>query len=154
MNGITGQELFHLLNQRTRLLAKEVNHILKEYELYTSQWSILFCINRFGPMSQTEIWRYLNVEAPTVTRTLVRLEKSGWIVRKLGSDKRERIIELTVQAKEKLPHIKQAVNNQENSLIESLTMDEKTQLHYLLGKIGQSGENSQHEGKTIGKNLD
>lgn len=154
MNDISGQEIFHLLNQRTRLLTKEINLILNEYGLYTSQWSVLFCLNRFGPMSQTAIWRYLNVEAPTVTRTLVRMEKGGWIIRRLGNDKRERIIEMTEQAKDKFPNIKQAVNKFENSLLVNLTLDEINQLQYLLKKIGQTGANVQHEGKTFGKNLD
>ena len=37
-------------------------------------------------MTQKEIWQYLNVEAPTVTRTIVRLEESGWINRREGTD--------------------------------------------------------------------
>ncbi len=32
-------------------------------------------------MTQKEIWSYLNVEAPTVTRTIKRLEENGWIQR-------------------------------------------------------------------------
>lgn len=135
MNEISGHELFHLLNQRTRLLAKETNQILNEYGLYISQWSVLFCINRFGPMSQTDIWKYLNVEAPTVTRTLARLEESGWIVRKLGKDKRERIIELTEQTKAIFPEIKRAVVQVEDKLLADLSKEEQRQLQVLLSKI-------------------
>lgn len=68
--------VFHELHQKSRLSIKEVNEVLKAYGLYSSQYSILFCLKRFGSMTQTEIWQYLNVEAPTVTRTLTRLEKA------------------------------------------------------------------------------
>lgn len=137
VENISNKELLHLLNQRTRLFSKEINHILKDYGLYNSQWSVLFCINRFGPMSQTDIWKYLNVEAPTITRTLVRMEESGWIIRKPGDDKRERIIDLTKKAMEKIPEIKQTVEKLEIDVLTSLKTDEKKQLHYLLSKIGE-----------------
>lgn len=134
------QNILHLLNQRTRLFSKEVNNRLNDYDLFSSQWSILFCIDRFGPMSQTDIWKYLNVEAPTVTRTLVRMEKNGWIKRNLGKDKRERIIELTKEAQQKLPTIKQTMDQLEQELLTNLSIKEKEQLQFLLNKIGETGE--------------
>ncbi len=137
MGTISNQALLHLLNQRKRLLEKEMNHILKRHGLFTSQWTILYCLHRFGAMSQTAIWKYLNVEAPTVTRTLAKMEKSGWVRRAYGADKRERIIDLTAGAKEKFPVIRQTVSEMENSLLVNLTEEEKNQLYNLLGKIGE-----------------
>lgn len=151
---VSNGELFHLLNQRKRLLNKKMNDSLKPFGLYASQWSILFCVNQFGRMSQTDIWKYLNVEAPTMTRTLVRMEKSGWIVRKPGKDKRERMIELTEKAKQKLPAIQQEVSKLEEGLLEQLTIDDKDKLYQLLNKIGETGENASYERKNIGKDLD
>lgn len=142
MDNITNQNLIHMLNQQSRLLAKEVNQRLSDHELYASQWSIIFCIDRFGPMTQTTIWKYLNVEAPTVTRTLSRMENSGWIVRKQGDDKRERVIELTEEARQKFTSIKQTMDQFELEMLAGLTLKEKEQLQYLLSKIGTSGENA------------
>ena len=142
MNDMTNQNIFHLLNQRTRLLAKEVNYRLNDHGLYASQWSIIFCIDRFGPMTQTAIWKYLNVEAPTVTRTLSRMEKTGWIVRKQGNDKRERMIELTEAARQKFTNVRQTMDQLEHEMLASLSLEEKDQLQYLLGKIGTTGENA------------
>lgn len=136
METVSNQELLHLLNQRKRLLEKEMNISLRKHDLFTSQWSILFCIHRFGPMSQTDIWKYLNVEAPTITRTLAKMEKSGWVKRQSGDDKRERIIELTEETTEKLPVIKQTIEEIEDKLLVNLTTEEKKQLYYLLNKIG------------------
>ncbi len=92
-------------------------------------------------MTQTEIWKYLNIEAPTVTRTLSRLERSGWITRKQGTDKRERVIELTDYASNKIPIVRETMDQFDNDMVASLTYDEKVQLYTLLTKLA-TGENN------------
>jgi MarR family transcriptional regulator for hemolysin len=129
--------LFHEIHQKSRLSVKEVNEALKEFHLYSSQWSILFCLKQFGSMTQKEIWQYLNVEAPTVTRTLIRLEESGWIVRKEGTDKRERIVQLSAEAEEAVPKIEKRIQEVEEKLVSSLSDDEQKLLIELLKKIGE-----------------
>ena len=134
--------LFHEIHQKSRLSIKEVNETLKEFEIYSSQWSILFCLKQFGPMTQKEIWRYMNVEAPTVTRTIVRLEESGWIFRREGKDKRERIVQLSSFAEQKVPEIESRIRQTEEELLSKLSDEEQDQLMGLLKKIGiaSSGE--------------
>lgn len=140
-NELNNKNLLHLLNQKTRLIAKEVNKRLSDHGLYASQWSVVFCIERFGPITQTEISKYLNVEAPTVTRTLSRLEENGWIIRKQGKDKRERVIELTKVAKQRFTAVEQTINTLEKEMLEHLSIDELEELHILLNKLGPLGEN-------------
>ncbi|UZM96996.1 MarR family transcriptional regulator [Lysinibacillus sp. MHQ-1] len=41
-------------------------------------------------MTLTQIWKYLNVEAPSITRAITRLETLGWVERLDGEDKREK----------------------------------------------------------------
>lgn len=55
----------------------------------------LFTVWKPEDQALKEISSYLGVEAPTMTRTLARLEKSGWITRTAGKDKREKLISLT-----------------------------------------------------------
>jgi MarR family transcriptional regulator, transcriptional regulator for hemolysin len=128
--------LFHEIHQKSRLSVKEVNEALKEFKLYSSQWSIIFCLKQFGSMTQKEIWQYLNVEAPTVTRTIMRLEQSGWVVRREGKDKRERIVHLTEQAEKLVPKIEQRIMELEERLLSRLTEEEQQQLVDLMKKIG------------------
>lgn len=137
--------LFHEIHQKSRLSAKEVNEVLKEFKLYSSQWSILFCLKQFGAMTQKEIWQYLNVEAPTVTRTVMRLEESGWIVRREGVDKRERIVHLSEHAEELVPKIEQRVVEMEERLLSNLSEEEQQQLVALMSKIG--AESLEKDGK-------
>lgn len=129
--------LFHEIHQKSRLSIKEVNDALKEFELYSSQWAILFCLKQFGSMTQKEIWQYLNVEAPTVTRTVARLEEKGWLFREEGHDKRERIVHLSPFAEENLPEIERRIQQVEEELLSNLSDEEQNQLVSLLKKIGQ-----------------
>ncbi|WP_227935382.1 MarR family winged helix-turn-helix transcriptional regulator [Alkalihalobacillus deserti] len=128
--------LLHTLNQKVRLLSKEVNERLQEYDLYMSQWTILYILSQKGPMTQTGISQYLKVEAPTVTRTLVRMESSGWIIRKSGKDKRERTVELTEMAKEKFPLVKKSIEYFDQQYVGQLSEQEQQQLQRLLERLG------------------
>ncbi|WP_088007366.1 MarR family winged helix-turn-helix transcriptional regulator [Indiicoccus explosivorum] len=128
-------DLFHEIHQKARLSVKEANVLLKRYGLYSSQWSILALLKRRGPMSQTDIWQYLNVEAPTVTRTVIRLEEQGWVVRKEGRDKRERIVQLTEKSEGSLADIAEQIRAQEEFLLSGLTDEEQELLLTLLRKI-------------------
>ena len=85
-------------------------------------------------MTQTEIWQYLHVEAPTVTRTLVKLEHRKLIIRKEGKDIRERIVQLTEEAQNLIPKIEERIDEVEQQLLLSLSMDEVNQLTQLLRK--------------------
>ncbi|MFE8699878.1 MarR family winged helix-turn-helix transcriptional regulator [Cytobacillus sp. FJAT-54145] len=129
--------LFHTLNQKVRLLSKEANEVLQKYGLFSSQWTILYVLSEKGPMTQMDISDYIKVEAPTVTRTLTRLEESGWIVRKPGKDKREKTVELTEMAKNKYPIVKQSIMEFEQEFIVQLSQQEQQQLLNLLGKLGK-----------------
>lgn len=131
--------LFHELHQKARLSIKEVNEALKEYDLFSAQWSILYSLNKFGALTQTEIWQYLNVEAPTVTRTLVKLEQRKLITRNEGKDKRERIVQLTEEAQSLIPKIEKRIDEVEQQLLISLSADDLNQLTKLLKQIGSGG---------------
>ncbi|EQB37696.1 hypothetical protein M948_03835 [Virgibacillus sp. CM-4] len=135
MNNITNRDLLHLLNQRFRYLTKEMNNRLSDHGLYASQWSIIFSIQRFGPMTQTDIWKYLNIEAPTVTRTLSRLEKGSWIVRRQGEDKRERVIELTDYAKQNFSVVQETMDTFDEDMVTHLSPEERNHLYRLLEKL-------------------
>lgn len=132
--------LFHEIHQKSRLSVKEVNEALKEFDLYSSQWSILFTLKKFGPMTQKGIWQYLNVEAPTVARTVQRLEESGWVVREEGEDKRERIVHLSERAESQVAGIEERIREVEEGLLAPLSEGEQQQLMKLLQKIGSPVE--------------
>ncbi|SFE62421.1 MarR family winged helix-turn-helix transcriptional regulator [Alteribacillus iranensis] len=132
--------LFHALNQKVRQLKKELDDKLQVHDLYYAQWTILYTLSRKGSITQTELWKYLQVEAPTITRTLTRMEEKGWIVRTPGRDKRERLVALTEEALAKLPRIKETIDDTEQQFVTSLSEEEQQKLYHLLEKLGTSKE--------------
>ena len=129
--------VIHELHQKVRFLTKEVNERLKTYELFSSQWSILFCIMQYGPMTQARISAYLNVEAPTITRTINRLEKYDWVVRESGEDAREKIVNLTSKGKAKIPEIEREIQQFEEDMTNQMSVQEKRVFLELIKKIGE-----------------
>ena len=127
--------LFHVFFQHNRFLVNRLNDVLKEQGLYNSQWTIIYLLYENGPMSLTSIWKYLNVEAPTVTRTVARLEALGWVKREQGIDKREKIVSLTDDAKLKFPQIEATILAFEAEMASNLTESEQQHLIDLLKKM-------------------
>ncbi len=131
--------LFHEIFQRARYLSKELNYVLKEHELFSSQWSVLYCIYEKKQMTLTEIWTYLSVEAPTMTRTVHRLVELGWLAIVPAKDRREKVVTLTEKAIERLPAIEASILAFEQQFLEQLTEDEAQQLSTLLRKLQKKG---------------
>ncbi|MFD4490172.1 MarR family winged helix-turn-helix transcriptional regulator [Lysinibacillus fusiformis] len=127
--------IFHALFQKSRYLTNCLNEVLKQHHLYSSQWAILYCLHKNGPMTLTQIWKYLNVEAPSITRAITRLETLGWVERLDGEDKREKIVTLTEQANERLPAITETILAFEEEMVGSLTAEEQQQFMILLEKM-------------------
>ncbi|MEK5184747.1 MarR family transcriptional regulator [Solibacillus sp. FSL R5-0691] len=127
--------LFHILFQQNRYLVKQLNDVLKQHGLFSSQWTVLFLLHQNGKMTLTEIWKYLDVEAPTVTRTVTRLETLGWVERVQGADKREKMIDLTAKALELFPKIEESVLSFERKMTGNLTEEEQALLIQLLKKM-------------------
>lgn len=131
--------LFHAILQKSRFLNKELNYVLKDHNLYASQWSVLYCIYEHGEMSLTEIWRYLNVEAPTITRTVNRLAELGWLTIEQGVDRREKIVKLSQEAIANFPKIEEVIIRFENQFLKRLSESEQGQLIELLRKMDYEG---------------
>ena len=127
--------LFHTFFQQYRHLINHLNDALKEHGLFSSQWTILFVLKERGPMTLTAIWKYLNVEAPTVTRTVSRLETLGYVKREEGTDRREKIVRLTDEGLALMPEVEASVLAFEAAMMANLTKEEVAQLERLLGKM-------------------
>ena len=127
--------LFHTFFQQYRHLINHLNDALKEHGLFSSQWTILFVLKERGPMTLTAIWKYLNVEAPTVTRTVSRLETLGYVKREEGTDRREKIVRLTDEGLAIMPEVEASVLAFEAAMMANLTKEEAAQLEHLLGKM-------------------
>ncbi|URM32353.1 MarR family transcriptional regulator [Cytobacillus firmus] len=131
-------EFFHSINQFTRHFSKVLNESLVPLGLYAAQWTIIYRLKTGGPSTQKEISSYLGVEAPTMTRTLARLEKSGWITRTAGKDKREKLISLTDAATQEYDNWLSAVRSSESNVLQNITEEEISTMIRLMAKMREN----------------
>ena len=127
--------LFHELFQKTRMLSKELNKTLKKYDLFAAQWTVLFCVKQHEEIKLTDIWKYLNVEAPTITRTVSRLEDLGWVRTFEGIDRREKVVILSEEAITKFPLIEASIIEFENEFLKDLSNEDELLLMGLLQSL-------------------
>lgn len=127
-------ELFHSIHQLSRNLTKRVNAALEPYEIYSSQWSVLFVLKEKGSMTQKELCQYLAVEAPPMTRTIQKLQKLGLIEQIEGEDRRKKYIGLTEKAITSYPVWEQAVMNVNDQIISGLSEPDQKELRVLVTK--------------------
>ncbi|WP_153732835.1 MarR family winged helix-turn-helix transcriptional regulator [Sporosarcina obsidiansis] len=133
--------LFHVLFQKTRFISKDLNVVLKEYGLFATQWTVLYCVRHWEEVSLTDIWQYLHVEAPTITRTVNRMEELGWLQTMPGKDRREKIVRLTEKAEKEFPAIEQSIIEFEQEFLTQLSKEEQETLLALLQKLDKKEGN-------------
>jgi len=112
------------VNQLARGFTKKLNERISPLGLYSSQWGLILHLYEKKQCTQVELSKYMGVEAPTITRTLARMEEMELIIRKEGKDKRERHIELTEKAYEMFPKWYEADKNLEKEAISNIDKDE------------------------------
>ncbi|MDK8640899.1 MarR family winged helix-turn-helix transcriptional regulator [Niallia taxi] len=130
-------ELFHSVQQLARQMTKALNDALQPFDIYSSQWTVLFLLKTKGSMTQKEISDYLAIEAPPITRTVQKLVANGYVRQVKGIDKRTKRIELTEKALEEYPEWEKAVLQMNQELIQPLTSASKEQLLLLISDWNQ-----------------
>lgn len=123
------------INQLARSFTKKLNERISPLGLYSSQWGIVLYLYEKKQCTQIELSKYMGVEAPTITRTLARMEEMELIIRKEGKDKRERHIELTEKAYEMFPQWYEADKNLEKEAVSNIDEDELAIFNNVLEKI-------------------
>ena len=120
-----GLSFFHYQLQFSRSFTKKLNEHLAEVGLYQSQWLIVYYLKNYEASTLVEISRYLNVENPTISRTVNRLESSGLIKRIPTTDKRERKITLTEKGNAVYQKAIEVVEAFEQELIKGISDEER-----------------------------
>lgn len=123
------------VNQLARNFTKKLNEKIAPLGLYSSQWSIILYLHEKKQCTQIEISQYLGVEAPTITRTLTKMEEMGLVIRTEGKDKRERIINLTEKAYEMFPKWFEEAKNIEVEAINNINKEELEIFNSVLEKM-------------------
>jgi DNA-binding MarR family transcriptional regulator len=90
------------LRRTSRAVSTLYDDFLSASGLTVTQYSLLVTIARANPISRTSLAARLGMERTTLTRNLRPLEREGLIAEKPGSDRRERVLQLTPNGRKRL----------------------------------------------------
>ena len=88
-----------------RPLITTLNELMSTYKLSYSLWQVIFYLKNNGPSTLVEISNQYNVEKPTITRRVHRLEELQMVKQIPGKDRREKVIQLTELGEEIYQHV-------------------------------------------------
>ena len=127
-----------LIKQLHIALENNFNKFSKKYKLTSSQMDILIFLfqNEEKKINQRDIENYLRLTNPTIAGTLLRLEKKGFIIRKISSkDKRYKEIYLTDKSRELKDIIFKYIRDNDNKMFSNMSEEEKENLKNIITKI-------------------
>lgn len=131
-----------------RPLITSLNELLAPYNLSYSLWQVMFYLKNYGPSTLVEVSGYYNVEKPTITRRVHRLEELQLVRQIPGKDRREKIIELTETGEEIYQTCRVKITSLEKQVMKGIPNDEQSITFQTLPKIQDrliNGEDHKHE---------
>ncbi|WP_378953745.1 MarR family winged helix-turn-helix transcriptional regulator [Pelosinus sp. sgz500959] len=132
--------LLHQLFQTVRIISKGLNKNLESHGIYSSEWSIITTLHEKGSMPQGALANYLNIEPPAVSKSLVKLEQKGLIMRIPGDDKREKKVTLTEKAVDQYMIWGEIVGHHRKAILTNLSEDKQKEITMLLRGIFQNAQ--------------
>lgn len=112
--------------------------------LYAGQESIVEIIDANGTIASGEIARKLGVRAPTITKSLTRLEEQGFIARtQHKADKRIVVVSLTKQGRTALKKARKATRKAEKQILAGLSQKQIKQVSRAITHMSSNMEESQ-----------
>jgi DNA-binding MarR family transcriptional regulator len=72
-----------------------------------SQLSVLFSVERHGPMTPGELAEREDVRPPSITRIVAALEEEGLLTRRPGDDRRTSLVEVSPDGRRRLAEIRE-----------------------------------------------
>lgn len=97
---------------------------------------ILRLISENEPISQVKLAAYLSIRPQSISDTLMKLERDGYISRsKNEKDKREILVSLTEEGKQRCTEVQAARTNQLSDFLAPLTPEERERLFSLIKKL-------------------
>jgi DNA-binding MarR family transcriptional regulator len=83
------------IRRLSRLVTRLYDAELRDSDLEVTQFGVLSVLNKLGEATHGQIARGLGMDSTTMTRAVAVLERRGWVARRQGSDRRQRIYAIT-----------------------------------------------------------
>src|SRR5215471_6577787 len=90
------------LRRATRIVTRIYDQELKKAGLEITQFGLLLALAATGEVNQKRLSEGFVLDSTTLTRTLDRMQRRGWISVKPGADKREHVCSLTAAGKRQI----------------------------------------------------
>ena len=117
--GALAQDILHIIPQIMRILTAEFRR--SGHLMTPGNFQMMFLLYD-GPANLSELAEYQSVSLPTISRSVTRLEKIGWI-RRLADphDRRVTLLELTDDGRNRLEEMSRIAERTLGDLLESMT---------------------------------
>lgn len=86
------QSAGYMVNLCARLFSQRITEALAPYGVTTAYLPVLYTLDARGEMSQGELAELISIEQPTMTRTLGRMERDGFISRAADPENGRRVL--------------------------------------------------------------
>lgn len=132
-------ELAQSITQAARSMRTVLSHHLGAAGLYAGQDAVILAIAEDGSATPGKIAQRLGVKAPTITRTISRLEAQGFVERRsVDDDGRLTMVSLTASGEESVDHINASLIDCSERAVEGLSEKEVRTLIKLLKVVDEN----------------
>ena len=137
---------FGLMGLMLHRMMNRARSMYQEFDLNRSQASVLFSLHQKKSMSQKELAVQLNMTPPSITSTIQKMERSGYITRKPDpSDQRVMRLELTEKGESCIQTVKMIADQMEEMLFRGMSAEEKILFRRFLMQINDNLAEDQNE---------
>ncbi|MEV7005499.1 MarR family winged helix-turn-helix transcriptional regulator [Streptosporangium sp. NPDC051022] len=134
--GESGDTLNCLMVQATRGHRTLLAALLAEVELYPGQERALAVLWSRGPQPQNVLARLIGIDMSTMTKTLQRLERSGFVSRTPSpANRRISIVSTTPKGDLLRPEVERVLAEVHRRMTQGLTAEQAGELSVLLGVV-------------------
>lgn len=132
------QGFFQRYLQLYRPLISKLNEELSEQDLTYSLWQIIFYLENNGPSMLVDISNHYNVEKPTITRSVHRLQEKMIVEVIPSKDRREKIIQLTAKGQDIYHACRLKITELEYKVMEGIPKEDQIVAFHILPKIHEN----------------
>ena len=120
------------LRQLMRRMGQHYDAQMSLVGLKTTQYSLLACIDKLGPLRPGELAAQLKMDASTLRRNLKPMMDAGWLTVGAGSDARSRLVTITDEGRIKRAEAKRYWRKAQDELNRQLGLEQVAALHALI----------------------
>lgn len=120
------------LRQFMRRMAQHYDAHMALADLKTTQYSLLTCVDKLGPIRPGDLATQLKLDASTLTRNLKPMVDAGWLTVAAGPDARSRLVAITSEGRAKRAEAQRYWRKAQDSLNRKLGLRQVAALHDLI----------------------